>query len=540
MKPKTLNYCPLIILLIVLSGFTVFAKSNEKEQIIKVSLQKRIPSELDEGAFMLVNEIQEWNSMETAIIICDMWDDHWCKGASGRVAEMAPLMNDIVSNAREKGVQIVHAPSDCMDYYEDHPARKSGKKYKLKGVEKKLGEGKLEYETDENWPFKISGGGCDDVPQCETRKAWTKQIETIEILEGDIITDSGVEAGSFFIKKEIKNVILLGVHTNMCVIGRSFGLRNMSRFGMNVVLMRDMTDTMYDSASWPFVSHFTGNSLMHEYIEKYVCPTMVSTDFTGEKQFRFKNDTRPVIAFIVAEGEYRANQKLPEFAHDLLIAKNVNCEFAIGKPVMKGEGRHNIENLQILNDADLAVLYIRRRALEPEKMTLIKNYVTMGKPVLGIRTASHAFDTKGNVRRENVGTVPAKGELSEFLSGWPEFDQEILGGNYHNHYGHLDEGTSVSIVPGMENLPLLVGVNQQGFVSSGSLYINKPLRSDNAQVLLLGTIPDQDAEPVFWLNENKYGKAIYTSLGHWEDWEVESFKNTMLNSVEYLLHSKSK
>ncbi|MBT6005396.1 MAG: hypothetical protein HOG79_06730, partial [Prolixibacteraceae bacterium] len=155
MKPKTLNYCPLIILLIVLSGFTVFAKSNEKEQIIKVSLQKRIPSELDEGAFMLVNEIQEWNSMETAIIICDMWDDHWCKGASGRVAEMAPLMNDIVSNAREKGVQIVHAPSDCMDYYEDHPARKSGKKYKLKGVEKKLGEGKLEYETDENWPFKI-------------------------------------------------------------------------------------------------------------------------------------------------------------------------------------------------------------------------------------------------------------------------------------------------------------------------------------------------------------------------------------------------
>ncbi len=85
----------------------------------------------------------------------------------------------------------------------------------------------------------------------------TKQIDAIEIKEGDLITDSGIEAGSFFIKKGIKNVILVGVHTNMCVIVRSFGLRNMVRLGMNVVLMRDMTDTMYDSTSKPFVSHFT-------------------------------------------------------------------------------------------------------------------------------------------------------------------------------------------------------------------------------------------------------------------------------------------
>lgn len=538
MKTKTLNFCPLLILLLVLFGFTVLAKSNEADQVMKVSLQKRLPSELDEGAFIVVNEIQDWNSSETAIIICDMWDDHWCKGATKRVAEMTPFMNNIVSIAREKGVQIVHAPSDCIEYYKDHPARKLGKKYKLKGVEEKLGEGKLQCETDENWPFKISGGGCDDVPQCETRKAWTKQIETIEILEGDIITDSGMEAGSMFIKKGIKNVILVGVHTNMCVIGRSFGLRNMARLGMNVVLMRDMTDTMYDSASWPFVSHFTGNNLMHEYIEKYVCPTMVSCDFTGQKQFRFKNDTRPLIAFIVAEGEYRANQKLPEFANDLLLTKNVNCEFAIGKPAMKGEGRHNIENLQILNDADLAVFYTRRRALEPEKMALIRNFVTMGKPILGIRTASHAFDTKGNVPREDAGIIAAKGELSEFLSSWPEFDEEILGGNYQDHYGHLDEGTKVSIVPGMENHPLLQGVNLEGFISLGLLYKNKPLRSDNVQVLMLGTIPDHEAEPVFWLNENKYGKAIYTSLGHWNDWEIESFKNAMLNSVDYLLHTK--
>ena len=52
----------------------------------------------------------------------------------------------------------------------------------------------------------------------------------------------------------------------------------------------------------------------------------------------------------------------------------------------------------------------------------------------------------------------------------------------------------------------------------------------------MGTVPDQPSEPVFWINQNEYGKAIYTSLGHWDDWEIESFKNTILNSVDYLLN----
>ena len=516
-----------------------YTKAKEPGQTIKVSIQKRIPSDLDEGALMMVNEIQDWNSNETAVIICDMWDEHWCKGATSRVAEMAPLMNNVVSMARDKGALIVHAPSDCMDYYKNHPGRKLAKKYKNKTVEKKLGEGKLTCEPDQEWPFKLIADGCDDSPICTNRKAWTKQIDTIEILEGDAITDSGVEAGSLFMKRGVKNIILLGVHTNMCVIGRSFGLRNMTRLGMNVVLMRDLTDTMYDAKSFPYVSHFTGNSLMHEYIEKFVCPTIVSSDFTGKKQFRFKNDNRPVVAFITAESEYRANQRLPEFAHELLLTTNVNCDFALGKPIMEGEGRHNIENLQILNDADLAVFFIRRRALEPEKMALVQKYVKSGKPVMGIRTASHSFDTKGNVAREGGGIVAAKGNVSDFLSSWPEFDEEILGGNYNGHYGHLKEGTKVSIVAGMENHPLLQGVSPEVFVSPNWLYKNRPLRSAKAQVLLLGTIPGQPSEPVLWLNENKYGKVIYTSLGHWEDWKIESFKKAMLNSVAYLLDDKS-
>jgi nicotinamidase-related amidase/type 1 glutamine amidotransferase len=514
----------------------VHAKPSGDIRKLKISIQHRVPSELDPGAYIIANEIQEWNPEETAIIICDMWNEHWCKGATKRVAEMAPLMNEVVSIAREKGVLIVHAPSDCMEYYKDHPARKLGRKYKSKKAESLIAGGLLDSEEGAEWPIDQSDGGCDCTPECEGGNPWTHQIDLINIYDKDAISESGAEIGGLFYKKGIKNVILMGVHTNMCVIGRPFGLRNMIRLGMNVVLMRDMTDTMYDSKEEPNVSHFTGNSLVNEYIETYVCPSIVSSVFTGKKQFRFQDDQRPVLAFITAEGEYRSNQRLPELAHDLLLARNVNCEFAIGKPVAKGEGRHNIENLQILNDADLALLFIRRRALEQEKMHLIMDYVACGKPVMGIRTASHAFDVKKNVPVEVGDKVDAKGEVSEFLAQWPEFDEEVLGGNYQGHYGHLKEGTVVTIVPGMESHPLLKGVSPEGFTSPNWLYRNRPLRSPNLQVLMLGTVPGQPAEPVLWINNREKGKVIYTSLGHWDDWEIESFRQVIMNSIDFLLN----
>jgi hypothetical protein len=86
--------------------------------------------------------------------------------------------------------------------------------------------------------------------------------------------------------------MIMGVHTNMCVLGRPFGLRNMARYGKNVVLVRDLTDTMYNPKSWPYVDHFTGTDLIIEHIEKYVCPTITSTVLTGRAPFRFQADNR--------------------------------------------------------------------------------------------------------------------------------------------------------------------------------------------------------------------------------------------------------
>ena len=508
---------------------------------ITVSMQKRIKGDAAVDNYAIVNEIQQWDPKQTAIIICDMWDKHWCKGATARVAEMAPKLNEVLTIARSKGVLIVHAPSDCIGYYKNHPARKTVLKYYDKKYDKLIDNSNVPGEKGATWPIDQSDEGCDDMIQCTQGKAWTKQIDAIKIEDSDAISDSGSEIASLFEKKGIKNVILSGVHTNMCVIGRTFGLRSMVRLGKNVVLMRDMTDAMYNSRRAPYVNHFTGVRLVVDYIEQYVCPTILSTDFTGKKQLRFKDDKRPVVAFITAEGEYHANQTLPRFAHELMLHEGVNCEFAIGKPAMDGPGRHNLENLQVLQDASLAVFFVRRVALEPQKMDMIKNYIKSGKPVLGIRTASHSFDAKGNVAREGGGITQSSENVSGFLAQWPEFDEEILGGNYKGHYGHLEEKTKIAIVPGMEKHPLLKGVGPNGFGSVSWLYQNRPLRSAAVQVLLTGTIPNEPSEPVLWVNRTKYNnKVVYTSLGHWEDWNIPDFQQVLVNSIHYLLNDTGK
>ena len=76
--------------------------------------------------------------------------------------------------------------------------------------------------------------------------------------------------------------MLMGVHTNMCVLGRPFGLRQLVLHGKNALLVRDLTDTMYNSRKWPYVSHFQGTDRIIEHIEKFVAPTITSTDLTGQ------------------------------------------------------------------------------------------------------------------------------------------------------------------------------------------------------------------------------------------------------------------
>ncbi|MDP6635203.1 MAG: isochorismatase family protein [Phycisphaerae bacterium] len=233
----------------------------------------------------------KWDVAKTAIIVCDMWDKHWCKGATARVAEMAGHMNRTISAARKRGVLIIHAPSSCLDAYKNHPARKRAQSApKASRIPPWIARwaGKLASEKNAVWPIDQSDGGCDCEPKCKSGRAWKRQIDAIDIADSDAITDSGVETWNLLSARGIDNVIVMGVHTNMCVIGRPFGLRNLKRAGKNVVLMRDLTDTMYNSRSKPYVSHFKGTGLIVDYIETYVCPTVASSDITGAAPFAFK------------------------------------------------------------------------------------------------------------------------------------------------------------------------------------------------------------------------------------------------------------
>ncbi len=243
-----------------------------------------------------------WKPENTALIICDMWDDHWCKSAARRVDEMAPALNETVKRARAQGLLIIHAPSSVVDFYRHSPQRQ-------RALAAPFAEAPIKLSTSPRWgtawcwtdgkhegvlPIDDSDMGCScQGEKCEIREAWSRQNKRIEMVEGDALTDNGQETFNLLAERNIDNVILCGVHLNMCVLGRPFAIRQMVKLGKNVALMRDMTDTMYNPERPPGVDHFTGTDLVVEHVEKYWCPSFTSTDITGQPAFVFAEDKRP-------------------------------------------------------------------------------------------------------------------------------------------------------------------------------------------------------------------------------------------------------
>ena len=510
-----------VAIVVLLSTFVVAAdkpRNSAGQDALILDARSRLETSQGSGKFTVVYRQLEWNPSDTAIIICDMWDKHWCEGATSRVAELATVINKVVSKARNKGVLIIHAPSETMNYYKDHPARKRAQNApRATKMPDGIGNwcnwiGKEEEKA--GYPIDHSDGGCDCQPKCPQGSPWRKQIDSIEIYDQDAISDSGVEIWNLLEHHGIKNIILMGVHTNMCVLGRPFGLRNMAKFGKNVVLMRDLTDTMYNSRAKPFVSHFTGTDLVVEHVERFVCPTITSTVFTDQPAFRFSGDKRPRVVFISAESEYKAVETLPDFAHELQTKYEASCQILQASTDEKSKERNYICDMESLVDANLAVVFARRRAFPAKQMQYLRDYLDSGKPLVALRTASHAFDTRGSTPAGHVE--------------WREFDRDVLGGNYSGHYGSGPQ-TTVTAATAAQDHPILAGVKTP-FISNGSLYKTSPL-AGSAQLLMTGSIPDQKPEPVAWTNMYKRGRIFYTSLGHPDDFGNPQFRSLLINAV---------
>jgi nicotinamidase-related amidase len=271
-----------------------FVPAADEKEGLRLTLRSRTKGDGDK--YTVVEKKAAWDPKKTALIICDMWDDHWCKSAAKRVAEMAGPLNDVAKKLRGDGVFIIHAPSTVTDFYKDTPQRKRAK-------DAPFAKTPVPLSTDERWgtcwcwpdpkrepdlPIDDSDMGCDCAVKCKIRDAWKRQIVIIEIAEADAITDNGQEVWNLLEARGIDNVILCGVHLNMCVLGRPFGIRQMVYLGKNVALIRDLTDTMYNHEKAPKVSHFAGTDLVIEHVEKFWCPTFTSGEITGKAPFQFK------------------------------------------------------------------------------------------------------------------------------------------------------------------------------------------------------------------------------------------------------------
>ena len=213
------------------------------------------------------------------------------------------------------------------------------------------------------------------------------------------------------------------------------------------------------------------------------------------------------VCMVSASDEYASNDELTEFQKTLERRFNIVCTHAFGK-----EQDTELEGLSKLDSSDVMILYTRRSALNVEQLEHVRKFVAAGKGIVGIRTASHAF------------------------KGWPEFDKEVLGGNYMGHYGK-GPATQLAIVEKAKIHPILAGFT--AYESTSWLYKNPGVvgGANNVEILLTGTTKDI-TEPVAWTHEPATAglrrgaqRVFYTSLGAHDDFENEGFRQMLVNAV---------
>jgi type 1 glutamine amidotransferase len=229
----------------------------------------------------------------------------------------------------------------------------------------------------------------------------------------------------------------------------------------------------------------------------------------------------PHVVFMVGEDEYHTWETLPEFAERDLKPRGYRVTIVNQDAVDK----NNFPGLvEALRTADLLVVSVRRRTPPSEQLDAVRAYLAAGKPLVGIRTACHAFALR-----------PADPPAASGHSAWQGFDPEVLGGHYTNHH---PEGppTTVTVAPGGETHPVLKGISAAGLVGAGSLYKVSPLEKGTTP-LLTGAIPGQPAEPVAWthLYGTKQSRVFYTSLGHPDDFKNAEFRRLLGNGIAWAL-----
>lgn len=230
-----------------------------------------------------------------------------------------------------------------------------------------------------------------------------------------------------------------------------------------------------------------------------------------------------VIMAVEEPDNYDAVNSMNRFAEKDLRPLGHEVTVVIGdRPV-----KHHFEGLvAALKDADLLILFSRRRFLPEAQMAAVRTHLDAGKPLLGIRTANHAF-------------IPRPKDIVDpGLSTWPEFSVDVLGAP---NTGYETKGMPyrVTVAANAENRPLLAGVNATKIMGHQSLYQVLPLSAE-ASPLLIGTAgpaATTPPQPIAWTRVYGARKAriFYTSLGAPEDMLIPDVPQLLLNAVQWTL-----
>lgn len=237
---------------------------------------------------------------------------------------------------------------------------------------------------------------------------------------------------------------------------------------------------------------------------------------------------KPLVVFVTGDHEYSSEETLPLIAAEL--EKNYGMRTKVLKAYPDYNAEKDIPGLEALKEADLAVFYLRWRLLPADQLKHIDDYLKSGKPVMGFRTSTHAFNYPPDDARASWNA------FGEFALGAPPG----WGGKAkHTHYGHAST-TDVRIIPEAAKHPILTGV-APGFHASSWLYRVLPdYPAKGSTWLLMGKSvnPDKEAidNPVAWTWQNAAGGRVFTTtLGHPEDFRVEAFQRLVVNGIHWSL-----
>lgn len=231
----------------------------------------------------------------------------------------------------------------------------------------------------------------------------------------------------------------------------------------------------------------------------------------------------PHIVFVTGDDEYRSEITMPMIAAILEKHHGFRTSVAYARP--RPQTKDNIEGLDALATADLLVMFTRFRALPEGQLRQILQYVESGKPMVGLRTSTHAF-------------LYPDGHARQALNDG--FGRDVFGQKWITHHGSQSR-TEVVLHPASHAHPILQGVVP--FRARSWLYHVAPLNGE-AAVLLDGTAVGSNktdlaahplTQPVAWTRSYKGARVFFTTLGHPEDFAQESMRRLVVNGIYWTL-----